>query len=308
MAGYLGCLNVNSSNAVQMKAVNAPTNDLRMTVTAGSVVVDKQIWVPALDGFVPPLDNEAKPGTHAVMLQYGGPDSTQLAGEMSNDGVIANASAPVQTLTNGNIAPNDFAVISNCAFGDIFYVTNIGRAGNDFLFEHTAGGNTNVDGSFTRAYGDAATIDETRLMKFNSNIYYIGENGQTNDSGQMLYSLYQQSLPYNDPDNPPVELVTGVENFRVAYGIRNPVTDGVRYVTANDPAFNPINVDSIRIGILMVSYDPVADVDDINTYYLAGQPIEPEGAGVAAGSSHAKDRRIRLAFNTTVQIRNKRDL
>ncbi len=305
MAGYAGCLRIDASNAVNVLANDSPTNDLRATIVTGSAVIDSLLWNPTLPGLAPPTTNVAKPGTHVLMLQYGGPDSTELAMGMRLGGQESPV-ADVTTFDNPNLTVGDLAIISNCEFGDLFEVTAATVNGGNSVFSHGAA--ANASGAFTRAYGNSGTIASTKLMKFHSNVYYVGENGQTNESGDPLYSLYQQSLPYNSADNPPVELVTGVENFRVAYGVRDPVTEGLRYVSANDALFDPGRVDAIRLGILMVSYDEVADMEDENTYAIAGWQIKPAGAGVPAGESHPKDRRIRLAFTTTITIRNRRNL
>lgn len=305
IAGYAGCLRVDSPNAVNVIAKGSPTTSVDSTVVTGTVVDAASTWFPALPGLDTPVINRSKPGTHVLMLQYGGPDSSALSVPMLNGG-LPNPSVEVHTFQNPGLQVGDLALVTNCEFGDLFRVSSVGSAGTDSVFGHSA--ITNKTGAFSRAYGGMATIGETKVMKFHSNVYYVGENGQFNESGQPIYSLYQQSLPYDSVSNPAVELITGVENFRVSYGVRNKFTGGVRYVSANDPVFNPESVDSIRIGILMVSYDEVADIDDSNTYFIAGHSISPIGNGVALSESHPGDRRLRLAFTTTVTIRNRRGL
>jgi len=306
MAGFMGCIDVNSSDAIRVNANNPPTNDVALTATTGAVIVDKQIWEPAFPGYALPTVNEAKPGTNALMLQYGSADTTELAQEMTIAG-LADPGAPVTAFAGPDIAAGDLAIISNCDHADLFHVTGaLTGGGGTVQYQHSAA--QNIAGAFERAYGSITSIEETRVMKFHSNIYYVGENGQENENGDLLYSLYQQSLPYDPAVNPPVELVTGVENMRISFGVRNPDTGGIQFVPADDPVFNPQLVNSIRFGLLMVSYDEVAEVDDTNTYMLAGQPILAAGAGVPAEDSHPKDRRIRLAFNTMIQVRNKKGL
>jgi len=304
MAGYLGCLSDPSSLTIQGNS--APTTSFRDTTAAGSSIQDGQIWSPPILGFNPPATNPAKAGTHALLLQYAGPDYEPLVTAM-NIGGIPNPSADIVIDNNGGLGINDLAIISNCEYGNLFQISNIVDTAGNTVVSHAAASNSN-NGAFRRPYGVGESIDETRLMKFNSNIYYIGDNGLVNESNQPLFSLYQQSLPYNPLSNPPVELVTGVENFKVTFGVRDPVTNGVRFVPADSPQFVPSQVNAVRIGILMVSYDEVAEVDDTNTYVLAGTPITPAGPGAVSDDTHPVDRRIRLAFNTTVQIRNRRDL
>jgi len=304
MAGFIGCLNVNA-NAVEIISKGAPSDDLRLTVSSGAVVDAADTWDPPIPGYTPPTNNPAKPGSHVLLMQYGGPDTAELTGLMSSGGTPSRA-APIEVSDDLGMTSGDVAIISNCEFADLFTVTAIGGSETEPSLEHAVSGNKT--GAVTRAYGDMATIAETLVMKFNSNIYYVGETGETNSAGDKLYSLYQQTLPYDATNNPPVELVTGVENLRVSYGQRDLATNGIRYLSADHDDFNPMTVDSIRIGILMVSYDQVTDRADDSTYVLAGQSILPAGANVDEKDTHPKDKRIRLAFNTTIQIRNKREL
>ena len=304
MSGFLGCLT--DPGAVNVIGDTAPSTDLLRTAAIGSVVVSSQVWSPNIPGFTPPDTNLAKAGTHTLSLQYAGPDSTRLA-QIMGSATIPNPSANIITFGTAGLASGDLAVISNCEFGELFQVSDLTNAGANQSFSHAATSNSDT-GAFNRAYGDAATITETRLMKFHANIYYVAENGQQNNSGDNLFSLYQQSLPYDSIDNPPVELVTGVEDFRVSYGISDSVSGGVRYVSADSPLFNPARVNSIRVGLLMVSYDEVSEVNDNNTYVLSGSTITPSTAATSGIDTHPVDRRIRLAFNTTIQIRNRRNL
>ena len=304
MAGYLGCL----TDAASLNIIGdtSPTTNFIRTAATGSAIQSASVWNPPIPGFTPPTTNTARPGTHALLLQFAGPDFTSLIEEM-NVGGLASPAAPIHAADDNGFSIGDLAVISNCEFGELFQISDVVPNGSNTLVSHAAASNNNT-GAFHRSYGDDNSIAATRLMKFNSSIYYIGTNGLSNESGQPLYSLYQQTLPYDTTDNPPVELVTGVENFKVTYGVRNDVTGGVRFVEADSPLFDPALVNAIRVGILMVSYDEVAEVEDTNTYIIAGSPITPVAGAATDVDTHPVDRRIRFAFNTTIQIRNRRNL
>ena len=153
------------------------------------------------------------------------------------------------------------------------------------------------------AFGDPLSISQTEVMRFNANIYYIGDTDLVNDYGDPIYALYQQSLPYNDPANPPTELVQGVENMRVSFGIRNNFGN-LSYVTADQINFVTSQIESVRVGLLMTSWDRISQQDDENTYVLAGQPI-PASTSSGDGTTHPSDRRFRLVFNTTINVRNR---
>jgi type IV pilus assembly protein PilW len=201
------------------------------------------------------------------------------------------------------LAAGDLAVIADCDAARLFTVTAVADNGGGLSsLQHQAG--LNINGSLRKNFGANGTLNQVVVSPFQSNIYYVADTGLENENGDRITALYKQSLPYNDPANPPTELIQGVENMRIAFGVRN-VTGSLSYVQPDDPAFNPRQVETIRIGLLMVSWERIAKDDDTNTYVLAGQTIDA-AAGSADGSTHPQDKRYRLAFNTTINVRNRR--
>ena len=85
-----------------------------------------------------------------------------------------------------------------------------------------------------------------------------------------------------------------------------PGTNMTRFVEPDGAGMDPVNIESIRIGLLMVSEQEIAEAEDDKTYSLAGQQIVAAAGAVAGGNTHPRDNRFRLAFNTTVKIRNRR--
>ena len=111
----------------------------------------------------------------------------------------------------------------------------------------------------------------------------------------------------DSPIGDPAELVTGVEDLQVLYGINTQIDDSlpqiIRYVTA-DNVVNPAQVVSVQLGIIVASVDYSAQQDDTQIYNIAGHRVGPAGAANIDGE-HGSDRRLRAAFNATVQIRNR---
>ena len=86
MAGHQGCLDFNGS-AIDIITKSPPSADLRQTAIGGAVVKsDKWDPAPALGSgagaFVPP--DTAVVGTHALTVQFGGPDVAKLNDGMTN--------------------------------------------------------------------------------------------------------------------------------------------------------------------------------------------------------------------------------
>lgn len=300
MSGFQGCKDINRGSA-NILAIGAPTNNLELTSATGSVVTSPTVWSPAPPIGLARLGNVI-PGTHALTLQFGSEATFPLAESVGGD--VPNRSDPILVDTTAgissepfNIQSGEFAIIGNCVGADLIKVTS--AAGGSV--SHTNG--DNISNSLTYDY---FADRNTKLMRFNSNIYFVGDTGSTNASGDMITGLYQQKLPYED-SNPPVLMISGVENMRILFGARTG-TDTFSFLTPDDPTLRPQDIETIRIGLLMVSEDPVNDQLDERTYTLAGQPIIAASGGSTDAGTHPSDQRYRQAFNTTVKIRNRRDI
>ena len=121
--------------------------------------------------------------------------------------------------------------------------------------------------------------------------------------GTPVRALFRQTLPHDPLRNPPTVIVDGVENLRIAFGLRDGRT--LRYVTPGDAGFDPARVETVRVGLLMSSFEAVTDQEDERTYVLAGQPIHASD-DADDPDAHPRDRRHRLSFDTTVKVRNRR--
>lgn len=298
MAGYQGCKDINRGGA-NVLAIGAPTTNLENTAAVGSVVATATAWNPAPPAGAMGLVGNVVADTHALTLQFGSSATFPLRDNVG--GTIPNRTAviPVNTAAGissepFNIQVGEFAIISNCTGSDLIKVSAVG---NDGSVAHSNGDNTSDSLTF-----DYLADRNTKFMRFNSNIYYVGDTGSTSADGTMITGLYQQKLPY-EAGNPPVLMISGVENMRILFGARTG-TNALSFLTPDSPDLNPEDIESIRVGLLMVSENPITDRLDERTYTLAGQPIV---AGVGPGT-HPRDYRYRQAFNTTVKIRNRREI
>lgn len=312
LAGYQGCLNpnvgrmsvraVNSPIAVDGVDINGQPNYVpELSSSTGAVVQADGTWEPAIPGgLLPPALNPAIPGTHVLSVQYGSSNFSRIDPNNinSNAGVLNNS---INTEFNLLLTQGDLALVGNCNAVDLIEVTAAPFLNNGQALAHDAG--RNINGNVSLDYTGPLQYPTTKVMRYMTRVYYIGDTGIENEQGDQIRALYLQTYPFNDPTNPPSEIVQGVENMRISYGQRN--GNSLMYVTADNPTFNPSNVESIQVGLIMASWDHIAEQDDENTYVIAGQSIEPSDNPDDA-FTHAQDGRYRLVFNTTVKVRNQR--
>jgi len=292
MAGFQGCANVSDMPA-QVRADAAPTDDYLADSLQGHVVEGPANWVPAPHAnFNFPADaGSPVPGTHALTVQFGSTTTYEI------EPMTTTAAAVTVIGDNMDIVAGDLALISDCNGADIFEVTS--NSGN--VLQHAAA-NNGGDNRLSAPYGQGDPRNRPRIMRFEANIYYIGDTGRTNGEGAPVRSLYRQTLPYTSP---PIEMAEGVESFRVRLGVEDPENPGqVTYVSPDNALVAAQQIKSVQVGFLMQSYDSVADSDDGRTYQIAGYNILA-AATAADGSVHAIDRKMRLAFNGSVAVRNR---
>ncbi|MDH5570755.1 MAG: PilW family protein [Gammaproteobacteria bacterium] len=116
------------------------------------------------------------------------------------------------------------------------------------------------------------------------NTYEIRDTGRINNAGRAIFALMCNNT----------ELVEGIENMQVLYGIDSSGTGTPsRYVTLNNVT-NWSSVVTIQIAILASSVDDFAANSSERSFVLADQTVGP----------FAADRIIRRAYTTTSLLRN----
>lgn len=299
IAGFQGCA-MNGVAESQVRAQVSPTNNLFATFIQGAEVTNSK-WIPSRHPMLADLSPEPIVGSDVLMLQYGSPNTSGLAVAMATPG------SPL-SLANNNaaLAAGDLAIISDCLTSDLFRISTATSSGGAMTITHTATQNT--DGNLSKSYapGSSAAINTTTLMKFNFTTYYVGDTGRTNTHGDAIYSLYSYDIAaIDDPAGKPTELIEGVENMQLLYGIRSATNSTVRYVSSDSASYDQTLIESVQLGLLIASAEASTDNPDEKTYDLLGTEIPPGNPG-GSTPTHAEDHRIRMAFSSTIKVRNRR--
>ncbi len=292
MGSFQGCAMASQSSAI-IRTTSTITDDFLKNSIRGSEI-NGATASPQLPLELQTLDPAPRSGSDILMVQYASATTSRLAADMTTTSDTIN-----MVNNNTNLSSGDLAIISDCEVADLFTVTNL--AGN--VIQHQATGNTS--GNLSKAYkpGTISSSDTTRVAKFNYTVYYIGDSGRTNEAGNTIYSLYSYDMVAIKNGDDPAELIEGIENMQLLYGVAE--TNGlVKYVSADSSDFEPSDVTSIQVGLLIGSIEELAENEDTQTYQLLNAEIAPTGGGTAI--THPKDYKIRMAFNTTVKIRNRR--
>lgn len=309
LAGFQGCAD---GAAATVRATNAPTSDYFASALGASRIAADGSWSPSPPtGFTPPAQGEPGapvPGTHTVSVQFGSPETWRIDRMPNKFSPVVLADGVLGSTVG--IIDGDVALVSDCQRADIFTVSGV--SGSSIAHDGAVNRFNGVnDGRLQAAYGESAGSDRlrARIMRFEANVYYIGDTGRANASGDPVHSLYRLSLPYVNPppDNssrPAIEMVEGVGNLQVLLGMDNPSFAGHQaFVRPGDAGPAGGAVRQVELGLLMQSFDAVLDDPDTRRYTLAGRTLSP---GSSTGDdTYRSDRRMRIAFNATVDIRNR---
>tara|TARA_B100001123_G_scaffold180264_1_gene206468 strand:- start:371 stop:1534 length:1164 start_codon:yes stop_codon:yes gene_type:complete len=318
MAGYFGCHDnlTNISNNLNGGAVAGHLFDATFGIEGMEGTELALIWRPSQNIVDPLLATLGGPTVGDMWLDAvnGRPDALTLrflsGTQMPVDGIAMNSGAADIPLAANVIGlqPGDLAGIADCGSADIFRVTNAATPVNALQHDSGLAEWDNSDGALSRAYTtvtDGASVTTSVVGLFNSVRYYIGrgagEDGIANNADD-IPSLFRRVYDRTLPGYSNTELVEGVEDFQITYGV-DTTGDGLPngYIEGDDnlgavdltTAAGWQSVVGVRIGIMFVS--PVETSNDIdnNNYNVNNSVFDP-----------VDDRRRRRVFTSTVQIRN----
>lgn len=199
----------------------------------------------------------------------------------------------VETTT---IAKGDALIVTDCQTAAVFQAT--GPTTPDKTLVHNTGGAGVVPGNCTKSLGpkplatgacDTATAKKfpegSKIYKMLNNLYYVAAN----PAGEP--ALYRQKLVKGAPVTE--ELVEGVEDLRVNYGLDTNGDKAVDSTVETATVANWDQVQTVQVSLLMRSDNNA--VDGPQTYTFNGATTTPAST----------DRRIRKVFNATIAVRSR---
>lgn len=212
-------------------------------------------------------------------------------------GVIQAATVNIEQAKSG-IEAGTILLLAD-AFGcDLFQKTN--NANSPGLVRGAGGtpGNRN-NAQWSHVYGE-----DMQILRYQARLYYIGADS----SGQPALKQYVMDpvrAGAADPLGGHFELVSGVEDMRLMYGLD---TDNDRHLDSTIDAFVPADqvndwnqVVAVQISLLVSSRaDPMQELTQSLTW-----PFDADGDGNLDAIALPDDGRMRSVFSTIVAVRNR---
>lgn len=275
MAGYRGCA---SSTGTFNNVLNNNTQTA-YHFGEGLSGYDAQggAWVPVLPAGTGGLSGlQVLAGTDAIVLRgaFGtGTSVTQQPG---------NTSADLKVTTPNDLAIGDIVMVTDCTHATVFQITNMNVNGAGHNVVHNSGAGT--PGNSTNDLGHNFVNGEITKMQSKTYFIRIGANGSP--------ALWEFDNYKPADANNPAEIVGGVENMQLQYGVDTNADRAVDSYFTADLVADWNQVVSVRINLLMASPD-----NNIVT--------SPQTYNYNAIAVNAPDRRMYQVFTTTIGVRNR---
>jgi type IV pilus assembly protein PilW len=280
---YTGCNSV-AGNFINM-AKNVDYEGIRAYELIGT-----GNWNPTLPGApnkLATLSGVTRVGSDLLHLQIAKP---MLGTEVMANITPASTSVPINNNANCAAEKDSLVLIASCVTANMFRVTNTitcSRASpvNAASLEFGGSGNdiTSIDPGYDR---------EAEIMVFEDIEWYVADTGR-NKNGIDVYALYRRVN-----GTAAEEMIEGVEHMQLQFGQR--VGAATRYVGARDSSLDWDEVTSVRVALLIQSFESIRDSDDSATYRLLDESVD-SGTTTAR---HSGGRVIRRVFSTTTILRN----
>jgi type IV pilus assembly protein PilW len=275
MAGFMGCFNIDMfpSRYTNLASGSAFNSNYRAVV--GGHEAGGSGWSPALDAAIGAVGGRAPlAGSDVLTVRIPTGPSLPLSDAMPT------ATAPIPLASVQGLTVGGLAVVSDCAYANVFAVTQIPA---DMKVVHAA--NLNSSAALTRVFSNASRATVTPI----ATVTYFVANASNNVAGN--HALFRQ-----EGSAAAEEVADGVEKMQVEYGvdIDNP-RDNVanQFVTADNIGTG--KVVAVKVSVLLRSAE--------NNVVRRPQAYTFDGVvGIVP-----PDRYMYTPFTTTIALRNRGD-
>jgi len=276
-AGYLGCATRSNVTLVNsLNDANAYLWNFSMPIQ-GNEATGANNWTPALDASVG--GSSPVGGNDVITIRTVEPPEIRI---ITHTPSTPPGSADIIVNPGTNLEQGDIMLAHDCVAAAIFEITSSNAEANAGTLAHAVGAGTpDTPGNATASLGH--NFGEGWVNRVSTNSFYIRNNPNN------IPSLYRKRFDANA-----VELVEGIEQMQITYGVDTTANGSANeYRTANNVG-NWNNVVSVRVSLVAVSIENNLTVDGSQLYNFNGvNDIDPG------------DQRLRRVFTRTITLRNR---
>ena len=274
MAGFWGCATFDPAD---------PSN-IQNNLDPGGAGYDPQIHDFVGQPPVAGTENDGLNGSDSIRIRGSQPGQANIVSPYNSP-----TSADIFINQANFVQPGDLVLLTNCRGADIFQVTNTtsggGAAKQAVIHNSGTGSPGNTVGSAGCAGANPNCLSQTyggdsSLLKLQSVRYFIA-NGASGEP-----ALWRDFNGTNQ------ELIDGVEQMQILYGIDTDDTDTPNQYVTSDNVADWNEVVTVRLMLLLRSPENVS-LDAPQTYRFNN------------ANQVAPDNRLRQAISTTIALRNR---
>lgn len=280
MAGYIGCTSGDRNLQIVANGVAGWSPVLGGNERAGGG------WSPALSTALnTSIGTDARVGSDVLSVRYG-----RIMGTTALTAQATGANPSIAISSNPEcLSINETAIISSCLGAFLFKVTNA-PACDGSATTLTAG----TAGNSATIFEPPFEVGTTTFLQSQAVDWFVADTGRRRTALNIpVWALYRE---FNGTRE---EMIEGVEYMQLLYGERLN-TGNMRYVTAGNVTASFANVVSVRVGLLMQSFEPILDAPDSFAYQVLDESIGSTGTTY----THNGDLTLRRVFHTTALMRN----
>jgi type IV pilus assembly protein PilW len=278
MAGYMGC---SSIGAASFNNIAEPTSIANFSPATALVGFDD---VGAGDAM------SAVEGTDRFTIRRASDEFVTITGNLTPD----NANIKIEDNSIGFVK-SDFVMVTDCLNGDMFRITNTPKKKGEGTATLTHANGSNSDNRLSKIY-----TGEAEVFGFQVTDFFIADTGRKSSAGNPVNALYFQRLTLTSGGvtTGPVELVEGIENMQLSYGVDTNADRAVDVYQTGAEVADWATVLSVRIELIMYGSEDnvVGKTGSVNAQLLN----DADGDLIANN-----DGRLRQVFTNVFTIRNR---
>lgn len=252
-------------------------------------------WSPAIPTNIwSAISGTVIPGSDIIMIHSINPNGISIS-SFPGGGNSANVKVYNGNLLTNNVVNGTIAFVTNCQEAAVFQVTNANSSSGTVV--HSASGKYSPGNVSAGKVGSFAL--PASLYTAQTYVYFIGKGADN------MPALYMSNLSVSSGNvtlSAPLELVPGVVNMQILYGVDTD-GDGIanQYVAASAISnWATADVVSVRIALLVSSDNNVVPATALSPIDVAGVAITPP-----PNTGTTTTRRLYKVFVETVAIRNR---
>ena len=261
MAGYGGCFSEEGEARNILNGAEPPFeyNMLKSIEAFEATSTTPATWSPVLaalpggaNGIDPAL---ISPGTDVLVVRAGSIDYLQVVQSQAAGAGDLITEIPADAAL---YAVGEILYVSDCDKASLFQVTNSVEGGGRFFIQHSAGGGVAPGNATVDITGNGTVFDtDSEVYRIETTVFFVAPGAGLNNVGDVPLSLWQKVGVAA-----PVELVDGVEDLQIIFGVDTDGDDAVNRYQTFQAVMDPTDIITVRLQVTVNSVDSVSDQGD----------------------------------------------